>query len=443
MKVQLVLAPVSEEKEKVDKWYMPLGLVNLGTFVDDICDVEILDGSHLDEHEIAGRVDGDLVGITYTALSAANAADIARAAKANGSFVVFGGQAATANPLNLFQLPETDAVVVHDGEFALRKLVQNRFRNLHEVPNLFYRDNGDVRFTPVKNLTPKELNTIPNRTVGGLNLEDYIERGFPDTNTLLNLEGINRPTNVVFQRGCTRRCSFCARQDKDHRTRTPENAIDELRYLKDEFGIDYVIDHSDTFAFGNWLEEFSKVYSSSGLNLGMMVFADIRDITPEKLRNMRQCGIDNILYGVESGSEEILRRNYKPYSRERIIEVIDQTINSDIKVSASFVIGLLGERRDTLDETEDLICKLDDRGGFLPYVNVIIPLPGSLLWREFMSKPGMKERYGAIGFNYDFTQIREDYLGSCTEVTLPELIEMRDRINVNSRLVSLDYEYAR
>ena len=426
MKVQLVKAPLTEDLVNVDKWYMPLDLISLANAVNDISDIEILDGTHLTKSEILERLNADLTGISFTTLSISNVLDIAKVAKSNGSFVIFGGQAATARPEVLFQLPETDAVVVYDGEAALRGLIEYRFQRLDKIPNLVFRRNGSLEKTAIEKPNLDSYYSVLDRSVGGLRLEDYIEY-FKGTNTLLNIDA-ERPTNIFSQRGCMRRCSFCARQDNEYRTRNSKNVEREIRQLRDDYSIDYVIDVSDTWANTDWVNAFSEAYNSQS-GMGMMVFADIRDMTEEKTKIMKECGIDNILYGIESGSEEILRKNRKSYTKKEVLKAVRQTRENDIGVSASFVIGLLGETKRSLQETEALTDELRNIEGVRPYVNMIIPLPGSMLWEQFMEHPKMRSKYSRDCLDYNLDQTRKDFLGTCTDVTLEELTELRDKKN--------------
>jgi anaerobic magnesium-protoporphyrin IX monomethyl ester cyclase len=437
MKLQLIKAPITD-LPAVDRWYMPLELISLANSVHDVCEVEILDGTLLSKEEIIKKIDADIAGITFTSLSVSNAKEIAEIAKSKNSFVVFGGQAASANPDGLFQIPETDAVIVHGGETSLRTLIENNLKNLEKVPNLHYRQNQNIENTFSQKEPLDKFYTILDRKKGGLNIEDYIN-SYHSSTTFPHIRP-SRPTNIFSQRGCPRTCSFCARQDKEHTKRDPKNVVNEIAYLKKEFKIDYLFDISDTWAKDeNWMKDFLNLYDAE--NIPMTVFADIRDIIKEKLNIMRKCGIDHILFGVESGSEEILKNNGKFYTREKIVETIAATVDSGIKVSASFVVGLLGENKKTLSETESLVPEIVRFGNVHPYVNIIIPLPGSRLWAKFVENEQMKSKYGSF-FNYDLDEARMDFLKEQTSLKLYELEEFRDRINLCFGLEKT-IEYAR
>lgn len=436
MKVQLVKIPITE-LQKVDQWYMPLELISLANAMQGVADVEILDGTHLSKEDIINNIDADIVGISYTSLSSRNIKEISDIAKRKGSFVIFGGQAATAKPNDLFNIPETDVVIVHAGEYSLRKIIENNLKNLEEIPNLYYRQNGQVIKTEIRKESLENYGIL-DRAIGRLNIEDYIEK-YPSTTTFPHLKLI-RPTNIFSQKGCPRSCSFCARQDKEHLSRKPEEIVEEIKELKNKYKIDYLFDVSDTWAKDlSWIKKFQEVYSNQP-KIPMTVFADIRDITKEKLEIMKEIGIDHILYGVESGSDTILKLNGKPYTKQNIKKIISETINSGIKVSTSFVIGLIGENTNTLSETQELISNISWENVHT-YVNVIIPLPGSKLWSEFTKDTRMKKKY-ANSLEYDLESVRKDFLQRHTDLTLSKLIDFRDKINHEAGLEKM-LEYAR
>jgi len=434
MKMQFINVPADKFP---DPWYMPLGQILLGNAIKDISDVEILDGTIISRKEILNRIDADVVGINYTTLSVKNIPEFVKVAKAKGSYVVFGGHAATAEPLSLFELPETDAVVVGSGETALRNLLENKL-NPSQSPNTYYRKNGQI-IKPSKQIDdplPHSFKSF-SRHIHGLDVEKYLEN-YVKTTTFPHIVA-NRPMNILSQKGCPERCSFCARYDKKIKRRNPKDVIDEINYLIDEYRIDYVFDTADTWALGSkWIDEFSQMYSPQ---IPMSIFANIRDITLNKLDKMKKCGIENILFGIESGSEKILKSNGKRYSLQRIKDVVKQTTQRGISVSGSFVIGLIGEDYKSLNETTQLIDELSVNEKFHPYMNIIIPLPGSPLWKDFTMDKKFIDKYNN-SLSYNLKETRSDFLNARTSVELGDLRKVRDSLNLKAGLET-QVEYAR
>lgn len=71
MKIQLIYTPEDQESlMKEAKWYPPMNLMVLGTYLKEAGhDVEILDGQLLSREEISEKINSSLVGISFSCLS--------------------------------------------------------------------------------------------------------------------------------------------------------------------------------------------------------------------------------------------------------------------------------------------------------------------------------------------------------------------------------------
>lgn len=413
IKIQLIRCPIDDPALAADQWNMPLDLITVGSAVNKNCFVEILDGTLLGLDGILTRLDSSAscIGFTYTALSSKSLERLARIAKSNGSFVIVGGQPAAASAESLIQEKFIDAICVGDGEPTMDILSTQLLKNkidLALVPNILYKTDNLILHSPIQdtNVWTQQIN---DRTLGSLNPENYFIN-YPATNTLINMDG-ERATNIFSKRGCFRRCSFCARQDKRIRTRNPKLVADEIRQLVDLYHVDYILDTCDTWVSTHWGNDFALEIEKNNLgNIGMMVFADARDITIEVSNTMKLCGIKSVLLGIESGSERILTRNYKKISKVQIINAVDNLVKNGIRVSCSFVLGQLDEDDDSIYETIALTELLHTRPGVICYGNTIIPLRGSRLWDETFSKDKVWPSYITRALDYEMNLVRELFI---------------------------------
>jgi anaerobic magnesium-protoporphyrin IX monomethyl ester cyclase len=421
MKPKIVLArcPIDDVRIAADQWNMPLDLLLLADAVDRRCDVEILDGTLLgpgllDRLSASGA---EVVGLTYTALSSKSLAAIATQAKKQGALVILGGQPATAASPSLALEPIIDAVCTSDGQPTIQVLSQQLADgaiDLHKVPNLLLR--GDAGLAHTHTVLENVWEQImPPRNFAGVEPERYL-REYRGTNTLVNMSG-QRAANLLSKRGCKRRCSFCARQDKGSRARNPAIVAQEIRYLLDSFGIDYTLDTSDTWVDEPWMAAFSHQRKEARIDgIKMMVFADARDITRDVALALASCGVDSVLLGIESGSERILRRNGKFISRRAIVQAVDDLVFAGIKVSCSFVLGLLDEDAASLEETVSLTRELHAKPGVLCYGNTIMPLMGSWLWKSTFPNDRSWPSFITRALDYDLEAARDLYISEATRL---------------------------
>jgi radical SAM superfamily enzyme YgiQ (UPF0313 family) len=426
-KIQLVRCPIDDPTIAADQWNMPLDLLLVADAVDRRCEVEILDGTALGSQvfERLSEIRPDVVGLTYTALSSCWLKKLAAQCKELGSMVIVGGQPATGAWRSLVMESNIDAVCIGDGQPTInvlsRQLTEGSI-DLRRVPNLAFHDEKGLVCT---DLVPENVwdQKMPPRDFAGVNPQQYIAK-YPETNTLINMSG-RRAGNLFSKRGCKRRCSFCARQDKNLRARNPAIVAKEIKYLVDEFGVDYILDTSDTWLDGvseSWTETFHMQRQIFGIeDVNLMVFADVRDISNATASALKACGVNSVLLGIESGSERILRRNGKSFSQREIIRAVDDLVSANIKVSCSFVLGLLGEDEESLEETISLTRKLHSKPGVLCYGNTIMPLMGSWLWASAFPADRPWPSFVTRALDYDLEQVRNLFVAEAT--SLPEGIK--------------------
>ncbi len=445
MKLQLIKAPLDSPEYLVDKWYMPVDLLSVAAAANrDLYEVEILDGTLLSLSTILERLDGsaDIVGLAYTILSASSAGRIAAQARRSGALVISGGQAATANAAVLASHPDIDAVVVGDGEPAIRALTKSanpQRLDLRAVPNLAFKNEGQVRYTES---IKEDLSVVPfiDRTIGGLIPEDYISQ-FALSNTMKNII-CERPTNLYSRRGCPRACSFCARIDKTGWRERDINLFGhEIRTLIELYDVDYILDMSDTWVQRAWTNDYLHYFTDhlSDLDFRMHVFADVRDINDSSAELMAAVNIDQALLGIESGSPRILKMNGKFYTRERILSAVESLCSRGIGIYASFVIGLIGEDLESIEETRSLFAELRSFPGVRCYCNIVLPLPGSPLWAPFTQDIDQKKPWISNPFFYDSDDMRNLFLQNHTNVDLETLKAVRAELLSLNGLEVLEY----
>jgi anaerobic magnesium-protoporphyrin IX monomethyl ester cyclase len=335
-----------------------------------------------------------------------------------GKLFLTYSQAATPSAEQLLiKNANIDYVVKYDGEEGLLKLIElliDGNGKLEDVPNLVYRKDGKIIENPVKSVKVTEL-PIANRSLSGIDMNWYINNfkafGYPEFDELRY-----RVTNSFSQKGCPRRredssCSFCARIYKKFNARTPYQTYMEYRYLRDWFGVNYIFDDSDSWIRLDFMKKLYQCYEEFGdLGIKIRVYGDVRDIRPATVKLMKKLNVVSVLIGIESGSERILDRNYKPMRKEEILYAVNLLAENDITVCASYVIGLIDEDKKTLDETLELSRQVTAMGNLKTnYWNMITPIPGSPIWDEMMQVPNLNYKYGG-DYKFDIEKLRSDYV---------------------------------
>jgi len=401
-----------------DRWQLPMNHLWLGTYVNQHgYDVEVLDTNILSLNEIIQKIEAPIIAISFFVTSAFLLDKITSEAKQKGAFVVVGGQAATPLARQILQKNQNvDVVVCGDGEeaiLAITKFIIEKRGTLEDIPNLAYRCGEAIVRNANRNMCLKSLPT-PDRALPGIDIEAYIAN-FLTTNTDGWQEEL-RATNAYVKKGCPRRtansgCSFCARIDESIRAKTALQAYQEYSYLIGQCNINYIYDDSDSWVEESWMKNLINLYQKFGdLNTKLRVYADIRDINENTVSMMKDLNIDSVLVGIESGDERILHLNGKPMKKEAILKASKLLGHADIKLCDAYVFGLIGETKSSVNATINLSQQLSNYcEKRISYWNIMMPLPGSPVWREMMKISKLNEKYGDE-YCLDIEEVQKDYI---------------------------------
>jgi radical SAM superfamily enzyme YgiQ (UPF0313 family) len=242
--------------------------------------------------------------------------------------------------------PIIDLAVYGEGELTLNELLRLlrepkalfNTKALRKIGGIIFRDDGDVVVNPPRVLI-KNLDMLP----------------FP----AFHLFPMSRYTGklpMITSRGCPFACVYCASSQiwrRKWRARSPENIIEEVKYLIGEFGI-IPIDFHDA-AFNMNLERVNDICDQFIANKiaapwGVRGFrADI--VNKEVADKMRKAGCSHVAIGIESANPQMLKRMGKKETIGEIATGIQVLRSVGIDVIGQFMIGNPGETLETVKES--------------------------------------------------------------------------------------------
>lgn len=406
-KTLLLQSPITLKREDVPTFgfFPPLGLAYLaGVLSRDGFEVEIEDllveGQKHGEPVDKGRVRvglpdeeisrilvdkaPDIVGISnnFTSFSA----DCVRLARIvqkclPDALVVMGGAHASMEPKSLLETGAVEAVVIGEGEYIFRDLVQafseGGVESARKLVGTVWKvgkkivDNGYR--APIS-----DLDAIPFPAYDLLPMEKYIWQ------RKANFAAVMRHPvgHVISTRGCPYNCIFCSttKYFKKFRKRSPENVMAEMKELIAEFGIREFHFHDDSFmADPKHVEALCRMIMQSGIDIRWQVSQGINSsrLDEELLELMHKSGMYRVGFPIESGCPETLRFIRKPIRLDRVKRLIEKCNYLGIYCFGCFMIGFPQETEGQLKETIDFIINSG-----LDYVKISItqPLAGSDLY---------------------------------------------------------------
>lgn len=384
---------------------LPLGLA----YIASSCEahgheVKIFD-SELIEGEIENLIDQiidfepDLVGITATTplILAADSISKLLHEKNPNIKTIIGGSHVTHLPEYTLQTSNFDAVCVGEGEDVVPEYLSRLEKNesYEGIIGLLYKnENGEVSGNSFKAQTKIHTTPIPARHL--LDLSQYID--LP--------RGINEPQDAIFTaRGCPEKCAFCISADEKLRIRYVDDVLKELDEIVFKYGTKFIIISDDTFTqHRRKTIELCKAIIEREYNIRYICQTRLDRVDPEILEWLVKSGCYAICFGIESGSDRILKSMKKDNDLEKIRQNVPMIKSFGFNMRATYILGWIDETEEEILETIKLAEEIDaDENAFC----IATPYPGTELWDEAV-KRGMKfdkellnkfHYYGEVGFN--------------------------------------------
>src|SRR3974390_1123790 len=183
-------------------------------------------------------------------------------------------------------------------------------------------------------------------------------------------------------RGCKSRCTFCLWPQTvgghKYRVRSVENVVAEMKWAKDAFPQVKEFFFDDDTLTDNLprVEALAKELGKLGVTWSCNAKANV----PRKtLEVMKDNGLRLLLVGYESGNQQILF-NIKKGMRVEVAERFTQDCHDlGIKIHGTFIAGLPGESKETIQETIDWACKINPH---TIQVSLAAPYPGTFLYDQ-------------------------------------------------------------
>jgi len=359
-KIILLIPP----QEKFSKDYIPsLGVGYVAANLEkNGYKVKIIDShtEHYDNSITIKRIleeDPSAVGVTGVTQNRFNAIEIIRELKKQRKdlFIFVGGRHFHHTSKSTLSLvPEIDVIVKGEGEITAVELLDNYFNkgDFSKVLGIVYCKDREIISTPERPLI-KNLDELPVHAWHLFDLSKY--------DATLEGEYKTRSIGVISSRGCPNQCTFCANASfwNTLRLRSPKNFVDEVEFLYKNYNYQGFDFWDDTITLNrNHIFGICQEIINRGLDIIWYARARVNTIDEEMLRIMRKAGCRIISFGVESGSENILKNIKKNITLEQIKKAFELSAKLGFITKAFFMFSLPGEKLIDIKETNKLIYRL-------------------------------------------------------------------------------------
>jgi len=366
--------------EAAQSVFLPLGIGYLAAVLEkegypvDVVDCQTKKYTPQALEEKFRSLNPDIVGITSATVTYLPALEVLKSAKVAvpKALTLMGGpHVSVLDQQALSDSPDLDIVVRGEGEQTMLELArfvseQGLMFGLSAIQGITYRSNNQTFSTTDRAFLP-DIDNLP-----------HPAHHHFDTN-MYKLFGVNYMP-IITSRGCPSACTFClASKMCGHkfRGRSPSKVVDELEWLRDEFGAGAFAFYDDTFTY-----DLQRAYAicdemqKRKINLPWDCRTRVDRVSRELLAKLKATNCQLIHFGVESGSQEMLKLMRKGTTVELNAQAIQWAKEAGISVAVSLVIGYPTETPEMLEQTIEFLYKTKPD---YVYMCEAVPYPGTEL----------------------------------------------------------------
>jgi len=333
-----------------------------------------------------------LIGVTATTPAFKNAVSITSLLRnvLPGAIFVTGGAHPTACPMESINSNVFDFAILGEGEKTFLELISciesKKLDFVGEIEGIAFKKNGKVIITR-RRFQIDNLDTIPH----------------PARHLLPSL-GSYSPTPasyrrlplavIITSRGCPNRCTFCDRSvfGEKFRKRSISNIMAEVEDVVSKHKAKEIRFFDDTFTLDpTHVEGICREMKKNFPSIGWTCLTSVNAVNLSMLKMMKNAGCWQVLFGLESGDDYILRHLGKGNTVKSNRQAVFWAREAGLRIRADFLIGSPWETEESLMRTVEFAKSLPlDFAHF----NKFIPYPGTAIYKNLIKS----------GYSFDFSK---------------------------------------
>jgi anaerobic magnesium-protoporphyrin IX monomethyl ester cyclase len=259
-----------------------------------------------------------------------------------------------------------DVVVIGEGEETIVDVIENIHSDLSLVKGIGFHKNNEIVITSPRSRI-KNLDAIPYPSYEKISIHNYM---------------VN---SIAASRGCVFPCTFCDTSQfwtNNVVLRSVDNVLGELKFLMDTYGLQSFEFVDNTFVWDRkWLTEFCDKVKKENLNIKWGCTGKIELMDESIMEKMAESGCEFVLYGIETGSNSMLRKIKKGFKKEQGQDILRKSLPY-FTVMPSYIWGWpfesFSEFTETIEQYEESV-----KIGCWSILLILCPLPMSTIYKEY------------------------------------------------------------
>jgi len=259
-----------------------------------------------------------------------------------------------------------------EGELTAPELLKTLLSNgdLSYIKGISYRDGDKIIHNPARERIT-DLDKIPFPQFRKVDLSKYAGYG------------------MMSSRGCPYPCTFCSVApvwNLEYYSRSPENIVAEMKRLHEEAGVNICLFQDEFFVSGKkQVMDFCRQLYDSGLEIKWKAFGRVNLCDVEMMQAMADTGCVELRFGIESGSDAVLKQIKKGFTAAEAMNIIPKAIEIFPRVDAFYVWGFPFETMEDFQQSLFQMIAFRSMGArILP--SLLSLLPQTEIYREWAEK---------------------------------------------------------
>lgn len=264
------------------------------------------------------------------------------------SKIILGGPHVSALPKESFETLKPDYIIVGNGEEQLVNIISGRTNK-----KILLGTNLGINTLPLPARHLVDLNFYP-----------------------IKIKGI-QATNMITSKGCPFNCYFCSKdREIKYQYRNEELVSKEIEGISQRYRIKAISFHDDIFTM--YTERLKKICETlKRENITWRCFSRTDNVSEEIFQTIRDNGCYEVCFGIESGSDRLLKLINKRTTRQHNIDAIKTAKKVGLSVNVNLMVGLPTETQEDIELTKSLLEETDPDDWRLA---TFVPFPGSYFW---------------------------------------------------------------
>jgi radical SAM superfamily enzyme YgiQ (UPF0313 family) len=385
--------------------------------------------------EVVSEYHPDIVGLSFGTYNVLEVYALQQSCAQNGYFVLAGGPHPSTQPEECLR-NGADMVIRGEAEYGIDDLC--RWWVNGRDPSA----RGGIRGASYLDAAGFAVDNEQPRRISNLDEVGETDFSFLDMEQFRAADGSIKGLDMIASgRGCPFGCTYCSHSAwRTWGKRTVDSLINEMVGRYERYGLKNFWMSDDTFTIDkDRVYEFCARLKKENLPINWMSSTRVTQVDEPLLRAMRDSGLKQITYGVESSNDDTLKRINKGYTGQYALDTVLKTGKLGIPMYINLMTGFPWETPDHVNNDIRFIKAVESYVYCFQLYGAVIPYPDTGIYTEFHQQYAftgwwLKEQFQNAGMViyqnvanpytvstyyqrnlYDDTYITEDYFFTYTE----------------------------